>query len=530
MILSHLCISLFFVEMVLAELGKTINNALRSLATSPVIDEETLDTVLKDVCAALLSADVNVRLVQSLRKNIKSIVNIQQLAAGVNKRRIIQKAIYDELCRLVDPGVTPFKPIKGKCNVVMLVGLQGSGKTTTCTKLAHYYQRKGFKTSLVCTDTFRAGAFDQLKQNAIKARIPYYGSYAESDPVQLAIEGVSKFKQEHFDVVIVDTSGRHRQETELFEEMRQIATQVEPDNIVLVLDGTIGQAADAHARAFKDSVHVGSIVITKMDGHAKGGGAISAVAATQSPIVFIGTGEHMSDLEVFQPQSFVSKMLGMGDLGGLVETIKDLKVDHSMMKNMEQGVFTLRDMQQQFNMISSMGPMSKIAGMIPGLPQEMLGQLTDDAGASKLKRFMCIFDSMTDRELDSDGKVFHQQSTRVYRVARGSGAMVREIEELLTQFKHMADMIKTMGGNKALLGKMAGGKQQRGNPNQIAKMQSQMAKMMPPGMMQQLGGMGGIQNMMQQMGGMADLGALAEMMGSGLTNTSKSSGKSRRKK
>ena len=185
---------------------------------------------------------------------------------------------------------------KGLTHVIMFVGLQGSGKTTSCTKLASYYSKKGFKVGLVCTDTFRAGAFDQLKQNATKARIPFYGSYTESDPVVLALEGVTKFKKEGyknflilgFDVIIVDTSGRHRQETELFLEMKEISNTIKPDNVIFVLDGAIGQAADAHARAFKESVEIGSIIITKMDGHAKGGGAISAVAATGSPIIFIG--------------------------------------------------------------------------------------------------------------------------------------------------------------------------------------------------------------------------------------------------
>ncbi|KAJ1341987.1 hypothetical protein BSLG_003487 [Batrachochytrium salamandrivorans] len=502
--------------MVLAELGQRINTALKSLTKTTVIDEEALDAILKEVCGALLESDVNVRLVQSLRKNIKTIVNINELATGINKRRIIQKAIFDELCRLVDPGedVVAFKPKKGQTSVIMFVGLQGSGKTTTCTKMAYYYQRKGFRTCLVCTDTFRAGAFDQLKQNATKAKIPYYGSYTESDPVQLALEGVDKFRGEGFDVIIVDTSGRHRQETELFEEMRQISDVIKPDDIVFVLDGTIGQAADAHARAFRDTVAVGSIVITKMDGHAKGGGAISAVAATNSPILFVGTGEHIHDLEIFKAQSFVSKMLGMGDIGGLMETVQDLKLENSdFMKSIEQGTFTLRSMQQQFSTVASMGPISKLAGMIPGMPQEMLAQVNDQDGASRIKRFMCIMDSMTDAELDSDGKVFTTQSSRIYRVARGSGGTVREIEEMLAQFKQMADMVKTMGGTKAMLGKMAGGNQRGGmHPSQMAKMQGQLSKMMPPGMMQQM------QQMMGRgggAGGMPDMSALANMMGGG---------------
>ncbi|KAJ3090769.1 Signal recognition particle [Quaeritorhiza haematococci] len=498
--------------MVLADLGRKLQNALRSLTTETVIDEKVLDNILKDVCTALLEADVNVRLVQQLRKNIKKIVNLEELAAGINKRRLVQRAIFDELCRLVDPGVEPFKPKKGKANVIMFVGLQGSGKTTTCTKLAYYYQRKGWKVCLVCSDTFRAGAFDQLKQNATKAKIPYYGSYTETDPVQLAMDGVEKFKKEGFDFIIVDTSGRHKQETELFEEMRQIREVVKPDNVIFVMDGTIGQAAEAQAKAFQNTVDIGSIVITKMDGHAKGGGAISAVAATKSPIIFIGTGEHIHDLEPFKARPFIGKMLGMGDISGLIETVQDLKLDQNkdLLKKLEQGVFTLRDMYEQFQTISNMGPLSKVMSMMPGFPQELL-QLSDREGSARLKRFMCMMDSMTDEELDSDAKMFSQQPSRIYRVARGSGTTVREVEEMLMQFKKFAEMVKKMGGAKGFLKGMD--KNQRVHPSQLAKMQSGLSKMLPPGMLQQMGGVGGIQNLMQQMQSGGGMGNLANMLG-----------------
>ena len=337
----------------LTELGKKLQGALKSLTAAPVINKELLDQILKQICAALLESDVNVKLVQKLRKNILDIVDIERLEQGANKKKIIYEAIYKELVDLVDPGVVPYQIRKGKQNVLMMVGLQGAGKTTSCTKLAYHYLCKGYKTGLVCTDTYRAGAFDQLKQNATKAKIPYYGSYSESDPVIVALEGVEKFKREGFEVIIVDTSGRHRQEEALFVEMRDIDNAVKPDHIIFVMDGTIGQAASSHATAFKESVKVGSIIITKMDGHAKGGGAISAVAATKSPIIFIGTGEHMHDLEVFNSQSFVSKILGQGDLAGLLERLNDSKIDrHSLVENITKGKFTMKDMKGQLEMIS----------------------------------------------------------------------------------------------------------------------------------------------------------------------------------
>ncbi|KAL1924194.1 uncharacterized protein VTP21DRAFT_7229 [Calcarisporiella thermophila] len=487
--------------MVLADLGQRINKALSALSRESVVDEKTLDALLKEVCAALLESDVNVMLVQRLRKNIKSVVNLEELASGINKKKIIRKAVLDELCKLVDPGIEPWKPKKGATNIIMFVGLQGSGKTTTCTKLAYLYKRKGWKTSLVCADTFRAGAFDQLKQNATKANIPYYGSYTETDPVQLAAEGVEKFKKENFEIIIVDTSGRHKQEAELFDEMKQIASVVSPDNIIFVMDGTIGQAADAQARAFKEAADIGSIIITKMDGHAKGGGAISAVAATKSPIIFIGTGEHVHDLERFEARAFVSKMMGMGDLGSIMETVQDLKLDQNkaLFKKIEQGVFTVRDMYDQFQTISKMGPISKIMQNLPGIPPELLAG-TEEESSKRIKRMMCIMDSMTDAELDSDGKCFSQQHTRIVRIARGSGTSVHEVEDLLQQYKRFADVVKKMGGNKGLLKGMSGMNPRNMNPQQMAKMQQQMQRMVPQQMLQQMGGMSGIQNMMRSMG------------------------------
>lgn len=300
------------------------------------------------------------------------------------------QAVFDELVKLVDPHNEPFKPKKGRANVIMFVGLQGSGKTTSCTKLARYYQARGFKSCLVCADTFRAGAFDQLKQNATKAKIPYYGSYTETDPVKVSRDGVEKFKKERFDIIIVDTSGRHQQERELFAEMVQIQQAVKPDQTIMVLDASIGQAAEAQSKAFKESADFGAIIITKTDGHAAGGGAISAVAATRTPIVFIGTGEHMLDLERFAPQPFISKLLGMGDLGGLVEHVQSLKLDQKdTMKHIQEGIFTVRDLRDQLGNIMKMGPLSKMAGMIPGLSQ-IMGDVGDEEGSTKLKRMMFV--------------------------------------------------------------------------------------------------------------------------------------------
>lgn len=506
--------------MVLQDLGRRINAAVSDLTRSSNLDEkvsfaslkpfktlivirvtQAFDGMIKEICAALLEADVNVKLVGNLRKSIKQTVNFKDLAPGVNKKRLIQKAVFDELVKLIDPHAEPFKPKKGKPNVIMFVGLQGSGKTTTCTKLARHYQSRGFKSCLVCADTFRAGAFDQLKQNATKAKIPYYGSLTQTDPAVVAREGVEKFRKERFEVIIVDTSGRHRQEQDLFDEMVQIQNAVKPDQTIMVLDATIGQQAEAQSKAFKETADYGAIIITKTDGNASGGGAISAVAATHTPIVFIGTGEHMLDLERFSPQPFVSKLLGMGDMQGLVEHVQSLKLDQKdTMKHIAEGVFTVRDLRDQLSNIMKMGPLSKMAGMIPGLSQ-MMGGMDDEEGSMKMRRMIYICDSMTIKELDSDGKIFVEQPTRMTRIAHGSGTSVREVEDLLTQHRMMAGMAKKMGGNMKNMQKaqsaMGGGNRQQ----QMAAMQKRM---------QSMGGGGGAGGP----GGM-DLGAMMKMLGGG---------------
>ncbi|XP_041827173.1 signal recognition particle 54 kDa protein-like isoform X1 [Melanotaenia boesemani] len=481
--------------MVLADLGRKITSALRSLSNATIINEEVLNAMLKEVCAALLEADVNIKLVKQLRENVKSAIDLEEMASGLNKRRMIQHAVFKELVKLVDPGVKAWTPTKGKNNVIMFVGLQGSGKTTTCSKLAYYYQRKGWKTCLICADTFRAGAFDQLKQNATKARIPFYGSYTEMDPVVIASEGVEKFKGESFEIIIVDTSGRHKQEDSLFEEMLQVSNAVQPDNIVYVMDASIGQACESQAKAFKDKVDVASVIVTKLDGHAKGGGALSAVAATRSPIIFTGTGEHIDDFEPFKTQAFISKLLGMGDIEGLIGRVKELKLDDDKLKH---GQFTLRDMYKQFQNIMKMGPFGQIMGMIPGFGTDFMSKGNEQESMARLKKLMTIMDSMNDQELDSkDGaKLFSKQPNRIQRVARGSGVATRDVQELLTQYTKFAQMVKKMGGIKGLF--KGGDMSKNVNPSQMAKLNQQMAKMMDPRVLHHMGGMAGLQSMMRQ--------------------------------
>lgn len=486
--------------MVLADLGRKITTALRSLGNATIINQEVLDSLLEQIVRALISADVNINLVKKLRDNVKQVIDFDEMAQGLNKRRMIQMVVFQELVKLIDPGVKPWIPVKKKSNIIMFVGLQGAGKTTTCTKMAYYYQRKGWKCALVCADTFRAGAFDQLKQNATKARIPFYGSYEEADPVVIANEGVEKFKQEGFEIIIVDTSGRHKQETSLFEEMLSIQSAVKPHQIIFVMDASIGQACESQAAAFKSVVDVGAVIVTKLDGHAKGGGALSAVAATKSPIIFIGTGEHIDEFEEFRVKPFVSKLLGMGDLEGLIDKVNELKLEENedLIEKLKHGEFTLRDMYEQFTNIMKMGPFNQILSMIPGFGADLLKGASEAESMSRLKRLMTIMDSMSDSELDSKegSKLLTKQPTRVLRVAQGSGVRVREVQELLVQYNKFAGVVKKMGGVKGLF--KNGDMSRNVNPNQMAKLNQQMAKMIEPNMLAKMGGTSGLSNILKQ--------------------------------
>eukprot|EP00127_Corallochytrium_limacisporum_P001462 Clim_evm15s57 gene=Clim_evmTU15s57 len=506
--------------MVLGDLGKRLQGALRGLGQSGEVDDEAINAMLKELGNALIQSDVNIKLVVQLKKRVLKKIQAGDATAGANKKRLAQKAVFEELTALLDPGKEPFKPVKGRPNVIMFVGLQGAGKTTTCTKVAYHYARKKWKSCLVCADTFRAGAFDQLKQNAAKARIPFYGSYSESDPVVIAREGVERFKKEGYEIIIVDTSGRHMQEAALFEEMLQLNNAVNPDNIIFVMDGTIGQAAELQAAAFKAKVDVGGVIITKLDGHAKGGGALSAVAATHAPITFIGVGEHMTELEAFDAQRFVGKLLGMGDMRGLMEKMTEVNNQKSQVElaqRLQKGQFSIRDLRGQVEMIMRMGPMSQIMGMMPGGLADIMPEGGDDAAADQMKKFLVMMDSMTDEELDSDGKPFVDSPSRTKRVARGAGVPMEMLEALLAMQKQFSSMVKKMGGmQKAMMG---GGGRGRGagmpmnQANAMQAMQRQVGSMIDPAMLQQMGGMQGLQNMAQQMmgGGMGG-GGMADMM------------------
>lgn len=493
--------------MVLAELGMKITAALKKLNTASVIDEAVLAEILKDITNALLSADVNVNQALRLRENVKKKVKLNEKEAGsvINLKKVIQKAVVGELSAMLDPGIEPYQPKKGKANIIMFVGLQGSGKTTTCTKLAYYYQRKGWKIALVCADTFRAGAFDQLRQNAAKIKAPFYGDETETDPVKIATEGVDQFKGEGFEIIIVDTSGKHKQEESLFQEMIQVSNAIKPDNVIFVMDSSIGQACMAQANAFHKAVTVGSVIITKLDGHAKGGGALSAVAATMSPIIFIGSGEHFDDLEPFEARSFIQRLLGLGDLPHLFKTVQEAipeSTQKGMIEDISKGIFTFQHLKEQLQGVLNMGSMSQLMSMIPGFGSNLITKGKEKESSEKIKRYLCMMDSMTKDELNNKKPL---NPSRIERIARGSGTTPREVNDLTTDYKRMAKIVEKMG--KAGLGKAGELQNLMRNPGQMMK---RMQNVMDPKTLKQIGGPQNLMNMMHEFGKMEQM---EDMMG-----------------
>ncbi len=430
--------------MVLDRLGSSLNSALKKIFRAPVMDEKTVKELVRDIQRALLQADVNVKLVLEISKRIEDRALKEKVPTGVSRREHVVKVVYEELTRFLGEKQASLKIEPGKRTVLMLVGIQGSGKTTASGKLAKYFQKRGLKTALVCTDTYRPGAYAQLKQLAGRANIPVYGEPKEKKSVKIAVRGLKQFKD--YDVVVIDTAGRHKEEKGLIAEMKKLEKAIKPDEAILVIDGTIGQQAAIQARALHEATPIGSILVAKLDGSARGGGALSAVAAIGAPIKFISTGEKLGDIEPFVPSRFVGRLLGMGDLQSLVEKVREaeVKVPEKKVRAFLSGKFTLTDMYEQFESMKKVGPLRHLLKMIPGMsyniPDEKM-ELAEDA----LKKWRVIIQSMTPKEREKP-KIL--SSSRIRRVARGSGTTEKEVKQLLTQYNNMKKMMKTFRRKK----------------------------------------------------------------------------------
>lgn len=426
--------------MVFEKLREGLDSAITHLRKAVVIDKKTIKEYTKEIQKALLSADVNVKLVFELSKNIEDRGLLEKTPGMLTRKENLIKITYEELVKLLGTG----KRLEiNDGDKLLLVGTQGSGKTTTAAKIAKYFKKIGFSPKLICADTFRPAAFDQLKQLAEEIGIPFYGDNTEKNSLKIIKKGIDQFRGKG--IIIIDSEGRHKLDSDLMRDINRIYAEIMPEKTLIVLDGTMGQQAGEQAEAFKKACNVDGVILTKLDGSAKGGGALSACAATKSPVYFIGTGEHIDDFEEFSPERFVSRLIGFGDLEGLLEKAKEVEFDEESAKRLMSGKFTLEDVYSQIEQINKLGPMKKVMEMLPfgaKIPQEMMKVQED-----KLKIFKILMDSMTDEEMRNPDII---KGTRIERIAKGSGTKPEEIRELLNYCKKMKKMMKGIGDERKL--------------------------------------------------------------------------------
>ncbi len=431
----------------LESLGESLRNTIRKISRAGYVDRNLVKEVVRDIQRALLKGDVDVHLALKLSKNVEKRALEEKPPAGMSSRDFLIKIIYDELVSILGEE----KEIELKPQKIMLVGLYGQGKTTTAGKLARFFYRKGLSVALVACDVHRPAAYDQLKQLGEKINVPVFGIPGEKNARKIAKEAMKKIKG--YQVKIFDTSGRHALEDDLIQEIKDLKKIIQPDEIFLILDATMGQQAGKQAKAFHDAVGITGVIITKMDGSAKGGGALSAVAVTGAPVVFIGTGEHLEDLEHFNPTRFISRLLGIGDLETLLETAKELEIKEEeaekVMERVFSGRFNLKDMYEIWEQMAKPGLLQRI---LSALPITRMGADIDknmvEESREKIQRYRVIMDSMTYEELENPDII---KGSRIKRIAIGSGKSEAEVRALLKEYRKMKKSMKQMRGNRKLM-------------------------------------------------------------------------------
>jgi signal recognition particle subunit SRP54 len=448
--------------MVLEKLGESLKNTLSKIAKAMFVDETLINELIKDIQRALLQADVNVKLVFELTQKIKERALKEQAPHGLTKKEQLINIVYEELVRFLGGEKGELKLADKKPNKIMLIGLFGSGKTTQAGKLAKYFTKRGKKVALLGLDVHRPAAMDQLEQVAKGAHVPAFIKRGEKDPIKIYKEFEKQYPE--YDVLIIDTAGRDALSADLIEELKKVHDLAKADEALLVISADIGQAAQAQAKAFHDAGAITGVIVTKMDGTAKGGGALTACSVTGAPVKFIGVGEKIDDLEQFNPQGFVGRLLGMGDIEALLEKAKEA-ITETEAKDLQQkllkGEFNLIDLHQQMEAMSKMGPLAKVMEMIPGMGQIQMPKEALQVQEGKLKKWKHAMNSMTKNELE-DPEII--DANRIDRIAKGSGLDATEIRDLLKQYRQSKKLIKMLkgAGSPEKLMKKLGGKAKGG--------------------------------------------------------------------
>ncbi len=429
--------------MVLEKLGSSLRETLSKIKKSMFVDDKLINELVKDLQRSLLQSDTNVQLVFGLGKKIKERAK-NDTPKGISKKDHLIKIVYEELTEFLGSETHELNVSKVP-TVIMMVGLFGAGKTTTIGKLANYYKKRGKKVAVIQTDTWRPAAYEQLEQTASGINVDFYGDKSLGTPSEIYLKYKEKLLSS-YDIVLVDTAGRDALSDELVAELDLLHSVVAADEKLLVIQADLGQAAQKQAQMFHDIVKVTGVVVTKLEGTAKGGAALSACAVTGTPIVFIGVGEKVGDLEQFHPKRFVGQLLGMGDLETLLEKAQEA-FDQDDMEDKAakfmKGDFNLNDLYEQMSAMKKMGSFKKLLGMVPGMSSLKLPKEALDVQEAKLEKWKYVMDSMTIYEKENPDSI---NSGRIDRIVSGSGTSVREVRGLLKQFRQSKKMMKMMKG------------------------------------------------------------------------------------
>lgn len=429
-------------------ISSALSEAIRRFTGKAYVRDADVEELIRNIQRSLLKADVPVDLVQSLSDGMRTAASKD--TPGLSKKDAVVNSIYDELVKLVGGSPVEVK-IERKPAIWIFVGIQGFGKTTSLAKLAILYKSKGFKVCVICADTFRPGALEQLKALLADQDVPVLGGSIGEDPSALLSRSVVSLRRSEPqpDIIMVDTAGRHKTQDGLMKELAGVVKVTKPDATFLVIDAAIGQVARSQAEAFNAVAPVGYVMLTKMDGTAKGGGALAAVASTGAKIAFVGTGEKVTEISQFNPTEYISDLMGIPDLKSVLERVsrsmKVMELDRA--KAFALGRFTLEEFVDQMEEVTKGDITSMLMRFLPRgmkIPKEMKG-MTEQ----KVKAWRSVLDSMN-REERNDISVMNQ--SRIRRVARGSGRSEREVRELLQQYKNSKKLVKRFRGLRGVKG------------------------------------------------------------------------------
>ncbi len=425
--------------MVLDRFGDSLKQTFRKIARMGVVDKEAVEIVVRDLQRALLQSDVDVSMVVEMCDRLKKEVLSKKPPAGLTLREYFIKTLYDEIVNLLgaQKGELALKPQR-----ILMIGLFGSGKTSTSAKLAKWFRTRGLSVGMVACDTHRPAAQDQLEQLGKKVDVPVYKEGKK--PEDIAKNAIKKSKEE---VLIFDSAGRDALDKELAKELKGLAKEIKPSEVLLVIPADIGQAARKQSEEFNKLVGITGVIVTKLDGTAKGGGALAATSVSGSKVRFITMGEKVGDLETYDPKRFVGRLIGYGDIEGLLEKAKDIGVSKETAERVMTGRLTLRDFQEQLASMKKMGSLSKIMEMIPGAANMNISEGILDVQEEKMKKWGHAIDSMTEWERDNPEEIKH---SRIKRIAKGSGLKEQDVRELIKYFKQTQKIMKMAKGGKGL--------------------------------------------------------------------------------